>query len=130
MSWLNRFLVYDGSDEKSMLIGELFGTPSHKVVKSISSLGKSMHINFKKHGIFERFVNDWDGTLEFVAFIKYNKINSACQSWLDKNELISPNNPNINCSWIITRKFGSYITLDFSFIEVKEMNYYSKNALI
>ena len=61
---------------------------------------------------------------EVVASIKYNKINPDCQSWLDKDILISPNNPNINCSWIITRKFGSYITLDFKFIEVKPTNKY------
>ena len=97
-----------------MLISELFGTSSHKVVKSISSSGKSIFIKFKKHGIH--------GTAEFVANIKYNKIIADCQSWLDKNILLSPNNPNINCSWIITRKFGSYIILDFKFIEVKPIN--------
>ena len=114
-----------------MLIGEVFGTPNHKIVKSISSTGKSIFIDFKHqfHIQFISIPDDWR-TVEFVAFIKYNKINPDCQSWLDNNILISPNNPNINCSWIITRKFGSYITLDFSFIEVKQMNYYSKNALI
>ena len=115
---MNRILVYDGPDEKSMLIGEVFGTPSevfgtpsHKIMKSFSSTGKSIFIDFKKH--------DKYGTVEFLAFIKYNKINPDCQSWLNNNILMSPNNPNINCSWIITRKFGSYITLDFKFIEVK-----------
>ena len=87
----------------------MFGSTSHKFVKSISSLGKSMHIEFRKQYSY----------LEFVATIKYNKIKSNCQSWLNQNTLISPNNPNINCSWIITRKFGTYITLDFKFIEVK-----------
>ena len=104
-------MVYDGSDESSMLIGELFGTQKHKLVRSISSSGKSMFIYFQKQ-------NSW-GTDEFVASIKYNKINPDCQSWLDNNVLMSPNHPNINCSWLITRQFGSYITLDFSFIEVK-----------
>ena len=94
-----------------MLIGLLFGTPNHNVVKSISSLGKSMLIDFKKQSTYE--------TVEFVAFIKYNKMNPDCQSWLDNHMIMSPNNPNINCSWIITRKYGSYITLDFKFIEVK-----------
>ena len=107
-------MVYDGPDDKSMIISEVFGTPNNKVVKSISSSGKSIFIKFKKHGIH--------GTAEFVANIKYNKIIPDCQSWLDKNILLSPNNPNINCSWIITRKFGSYITLDFSFIEVSKTN--------
>ena len=101
-----------------MLIGELFGTPNHKVVKSISSSGKTMFIDFKKPDDYY--------TVEFVASIKYNKINPDCQSWLDSNILISPNNPSINCSWIITKKFGSYITLDFKFIEVKPMNIRAK----
>ena len=99
-----------------MLIGELFGTPNHKVVKSISSAGKFMHIDFKKKSSF--------GVVEFLAFIKYNKINPDCQSWLNNNILMSPNNPNINCSWVITKRFGSYITLDFKFIEVKPTNKY------
>ena len=123
---MNRILVYDGPDDKSMLIGELFGTPYHKVVKSISSLGKSIFIDFKK--LYQY------GTVEFTASIKDNKkLDSDCQSWLEgTNVLMSPNNPKINCSWLITTKFGSYITLAFSYIEVKSNNneYYSKNALI
>ena len=99
-----------------MLIGELFGTPNHKVVKSISSAGKSIFIDFKKQ-------YRWGTTVEFEASIKYNKINPHCQSWMDNNVLMSPNKPNINCSWLITRQFGSYITLDFSFIEVKTNEY-------
>ena len=99
-----------------MLIGELFGTPSHKIMKSISSSGKSMFIDFNR-------VYDYDNSIvEFSASIKYNKIKLDCQLWIDNNMLISPNNPNINCSWTITREFGSYITLDFSFIEVTQMN--------
>ena len=97
-----------------MLIGEVFGTPSHQLVKSISSFEKSMLIDFKKQYEY--------GTVEFGALIKYRKINPECQSWLDSNILISPNNPNINCSWIITRKFRSYINLDFNFIEVKSIS--------
>ena len=102
-----------------MLISEVFGTPNHKIVKSISSTGKSIFIDFKKQ-------YPW-GSVEFLAFIKYNKINPDCQSWLNNNILLSPNNPNINCSWIITRKFWSYITLDFKFIEVKSIENCSNN---
>ena len=101
-----------------MLIGELFGTPNHKVVKSISSAGKSIFIDFKKQ--------DFGGTVEFVASIKYNKINPDCQTWMENDILISPNHPYINCSWLITRQFASYITLDFNFIEVKPMNITAK----
>ena len=104
--------VYDGPDDESMLIGQLLGsTSSHKVMKSISSSEKTMFVDLKKQISFE--------TIEFVASIKYKKIDQYCQSWLSNNKLMSPNSPNINCSWIITRKFGSYITLDFEFIEVK-----------
>ena len=97
-----------------MLIGELSGTPSHNVMRSISSSGKSIFIHFKKQFDYE--------AVEFLAFIKFNKFNPDCQSLLDENILMSPINPNINCSWIITRKFGSYITLDFNFIEVKPID--------
>ena len=100
-----------------MLIGELFGTPNHNEVKSISSTGKYMYIYLSK---------SLNSKLKFVASIKYNKINPDCQSWMDNNILMSPNNLNINCSWIISRKFRSYITLDFSFIEVKLMNITAK----
>ena len=115
-------MVYDGPNDQSMAIGELFGTPNRNVTKSISSSGKYIFIKFSK--------TTFSGVVDFVASINYNKINPDCQSWLDNNVLMSPNHPNINCSWIITRKFGSYITLDFSFIGVKPMNITAKNALI
>ena len=101
-----------------MIIGEVFGTANHKVMKFISSSGKSIFIDLKKQNVW--------GTVELVAFIKYNQIDLDCESWLDKNILISPNNPNINCSWIITKNFGSFITLDFNFIEVKPINIVAK----
>ena len=109
-----------------MLIDEIFYSKGPtfltKFVKSISSSGKTMYISYKKQHL--------TGKLDFTASIKYKKINLECQSWLKKNVLISPNNPNINCSWIITRKFESYITLDFDFIEVKPIgNYYNINKL-
>ena len=109
-------MVYDGPNEKAMLIGELFGTSSHEYIKSISTCGKSMFLDFKK--IFQV----QSSTIHFEASIKYNKINSECESWLNltKNTLVmSPSHLNINCSWLITRKIGSYITLEFSNIEVK-----------
>ena len=118
---MNRILVYDGPDDKSSIIGEAFGSPNHKFVKSISSSGKSMFIHLQK---------EWESTVvEFAASIKYNKINSACQSWLEGNVLMTQSHPNHNCSWLITRKFGSYITLDFTFIEVKPMSI-ANNILI
>ena len=109
LSWYNRILIYDGPDANSMIIGELFGTPSNKFVKSISSSGKYMFIEFKKQKA---------GMVEFGASIEYKKIDSSCQFWMHSNVLMSPNYPTINCSWTITRKFGTYITLDFSYLEV------------
>ena len=119
-----------------MLIGELSGSPNHKVVKSISSSGKAMFIDFR----YNSYDLNWNWkdegwvyeaeVVEFVASIKYKNINSDCQNWMESSILMSPNNPNINCSWSITRKFGSYITLDFKFIEVKLIgDYYNINKL-
>ena len=111
MKWSDRILVFDGPDDQSMPIGELFGTHNHKVLTSISSSGKSIYVVFKK----QRYAR-------FDTSIKYIKINHNCQSWLKSSILMSPNDPNINCSWIITAKYGSYIILDFKFIEVKPIN--------
>ena len=102
-----------------MKIGEVFGN-SHfpetwKFLKSIASSGKSMFIDFKNQ--FEW----WDENSKFTALIMYKKINFDCQTWLDanKNILMSPKNlNNTNCSWLITSNFGSYIILNFTFIEV------------
>ena len=114
-------MVYDGPNDKAMLISELFGISSHKYVNSISTCGKSMFIVFNKLYKNENMAST---DVKFEASIMYNKINSECKSWLDltKNILMSPSHSNINCSWLITRKFGYYITLQFSYIEVKPMN--------
>ena len=109
---MNRLLIYDGPNDKSLLIGELFGTFSEK---SFSSSGKSMFIDFKKQIAFPS-----NKMNEFAASIKYKKINSECQSWLDltNNLIMSPSHPKMNCSWLITGKYGSFIILEFSHIEV------------
>ena len=118
-----------------MKINEVYGTPDlsegiqgvlgddtqselrTEVLKSISASGKSMFIDLRK-----QFESDEIGNFKFVALIKYKKINLDCQTWLNikNNTLISPNHPNsINCSWLITSNFRSYIILNFEFIEVK-----------
>ena len=98
-----------------MKIGEVYGNSSNKILKSISSSGETLFIDFKKQ-------NKWQNEkAEFEAFIKYNKFISACKNWLDvkTNILTSPNDPNTtNCSWLITANFGSYIVLNFKFIKV------------
>ena len=112
---MNRLNIYDGPDEQSMKIGEVYGNANNKLLRSISSSGKTLFIDFKKQ---DKFGNE---KTEFEASITYNKIMSACQNWLDvkTNILTSPNNPNTtNCTWLITSNFGSYIILNFKFIEV------------
>ena len=99
-----------------MKISETYGNSNNKVLKSISSSGKSIFIDFKKQ-------SEWgdDENASFKAKIKYKKLNSDCQAMLDtdKNILTSPNHPNnINCSWLISSNFESYIILNFTFIEV------------
>ena len=98
-----------------MKIGDVYGNSNNKLLKSISSSGKSIFIDFKKQDSW------WNTTTKFTALIKYKKINFECQTWLDVNGniLTSPNHPNnTNCSWLITSKLGSYIILNFQFIEV------------
>ena len=100
-----------------MKIGEVYGISNNKLLKSISSSGKSMFINFQKQR-----KREWkDGNEKLTALIKYKKIDHDCQTWLDVNTniLMSSNHPNnTNCSWLITANFGSYIILNFKFIEV------------
>ena len=75
-----------------------------------------MFIDFKKEAYW--------GTVKFFASIKYNEIHPDCHKWLDleKHVLKSPKNLKndnfINCSWVITKTFGSYISLYFNYIEV------------
>ena len=107
-----------------MKINEIYGNSYNKRLKSISSTGKSMFIDF------EYQYEHSDENLNLIALIKYKKFNFDCQTWLDanKNILMSPNSPsNTNCSWMLSANFGSYIILNFTFIEV---NSYSWMILI
>ena len=101
----------------SMLIAEVYGNSNNKLTKSISSSGKAVFIDFKK-----QFPG---GTVEVFAAIKYNKMNSDCQTWIDlENNILMTGadrntfNNSINCNWLITAYFRSYITLKFMFIDV------------
>ena len=104
--------MFDGPNDMSMKIGEVFGNSNHKLVKSISSTGDNLLVDFKKQ-------NDV-GNVEIIALIKYKKIVSNCQTMLnlEKNVLLSPNSSDINCTWLISLNFGSHITIDFRFFEV------------
>ena len=115
--WLNRLNIYDGADNISMLIGKVHGNANHKLAKSISSSGKTLFIDFKKQYYY--------GTVEVLAAIKYKKMNSDRQKWIDleNNVLMTPADLNtynkiINCNWLITTNLGFYITLQFTFIDV------------
>ena len=99
-----------------MKIEKVYGNLNNKYLKSISSSRNTLFLTFKKQSKHMDY-----GRTEFEAFIKYKRIMSACQHWLDVNTniLTSPNYPNFtNCSWLITSNFGSYIILNFKFIEV------------
>ena len=115
--WFNRLNIFDGTNDMSMHIGEVHGNSNNKLTKSISSSGKALFIDFKKQYNI--------GTVEVFAAIKYKKMKSDCQSWVDleNNILMTPAdlntfNNSINCNWLITMNFRSYITLNFKFIEV------------
>ena len=80
---------------------------------------KSIFIVFNK--LFDPWYVGWHNIAEFEASIKFKKINLDCQNWLNKNKTISMSSDNQNktdCSWLITSNFGSYIILNFKFIEV------------
>ena len=100
-----------------MLIGEVHGNANHKLTISISSSGKALFIDFKKQ--------DYGGTVEVLAAIKYKKMNSDCQTWIDleNNVLMTPvdlntYNNSFICNWLINMHFGSYITLKFIYLDV------------
>ena len=105
-----------------MKIGEVFGTPKNRLIRSISSTAKSLFIDFKKSFL---------ESLEFSVSIKYKNMDSVCQTWRDHKSdiLMSPNNlhkdsSKINCSWLISTNFGSYITLNFTFFEVSHRRFF------
>ena len=119
--WANRLNIHDGPNEQHMKIGEVYGQSYNKLLKSISSSGMSMFIDFKKQYKME------GENSNFTALIKYKKINFDCQTLLDFNKtiLMSPHHSSdiTNCSWLITFNFGSYVILDFTFIEVNSYSY-------
>ena len=107
-----------------MKIGEVYGSSHNKLLKSISSSGKSIFINFINSVPNVLYSTDMyciQSNVKLTALIKYKKINDECQTWLNINTniLMSSNHPNnTKCSWLITANFGFYIILNFKFIEV------------
>ena len=113
----NKLVIFDGSDKSAMRIGEVYGDHYNRQWQSISSSGM-MFIDFKKQ--FEQIfaIN----ILQLNALIKYSKVIPYCQTWLDlKNyTLKSPTiyDNNVNCSWLLSFNYGSYIKLQFNYIYV------------
>ena len=111
-----------------MLIGEVHGSSNNKLTKSISSSGKALFIDFKKQQNNVYIIEGVEFSylkMEVKVEIKYKKMNYDCQTWIDleHNVLMTPadlntNNNSIDCNWLITANFGSYITLNFAFIDV------------
>ena len=119
----NKLVIFDGSDKSAMRIGEVYGDHYNRQWQSISSSGM-MFIDFKKQ--FEQYKS----VVQLEALIKYSKVIPYCQTWLDlKNyTLKSPTNytlksptiydNNVNCSWLLSFNYGSYIKLQFNYIYV------------
>ena len=120
MAWVDRLDIFDGSDKSAMKIGEVYGNNRNRKLKSISSSGM-MFIDFRKEhsGSLSAY---GDTKAELKAIIKYNKFVSECQIWLDLKSSIlkSPDKyeNNLNCSWLLSSTFGSYINLIFNNIYV------------
>ena len=59
-------------------------------------------------------------SIGFSAKIHYTPINPICKDWLNINPgfLTSPNNPTIDCSWVISKSMGSTISIQFHTFEV------------
>ena len=57
--------------------------------------------------------------LEFESSIKFNTLNSDCQNWLNNNELMSPNYPeiypnNADCEYHIHCESTQHINITFN----------------
>ena len=121
----NKLLIFDGPDKLAMKIGEVYGTHYNRKWKSISSSGM-MFIDFKKQVEYNICC------MQLKASIKYTKFIPDCQTWLDlrNNTLKSPDkyNNNINCSWLLSFIFGSYITIQFNYIYVS--SYFVSTILV
>ena len=112
--------IFDGSDQRAMKIGEIYGNSDNREWRSISSTSKMMYIEIKK---VHKPINSADEKLPIAklkALIKYNNFIPYCQNWLNNNTLRSPdtNAKNFNCSWLLSAKFGSYINLTINHIHV------------
>ena len=115
---MNQLEIFDGPNRMATKIGEVYGIKDkNKKWKSISSSGM-MFINFEKR----RIKDESHEKTELRALIKCNEYIPECQTWLEleKNTLMSPDTygNNLDCSWLLSSNFGSYIILHFDHIYV------------
>ena len=69
-----------------------------------------------------QFVTDHELTnYGFLAKIHHTPIHPICKDWLNITTgfLTSPNNPTMDCSWVITASSNSTILIQFQVFEVK-----------
>ena len=98
-----------------MKIGEVYGNSNNMEWKSISSTVRTMFI------VFQKFINN-DGPTIAEVRVKYNNFIPDCQNWFDpkNNTLKCPDkyDNNLNCTWLFSYNFGSYIKLKLDYIHV------------
>ena len=108
---------FDGRDLQSQQIQKLDRIKGHYHVmdkRTISSSGKYMLVQF--------LTDDQEAEYGFRAYFHYMPIQQNCANWLNmKAQLLkSPDNPTIDCSWVITASStGSNCTIHFETFEVK-----------
>ena len=105
---------FDGRNLQSHQIQKLHNGYKNIKHRTISSSGKYMLVQF--------LTNEKDTSYGFKLTFNYMPIEPNCGNWLDMTAQIlkSPDNPTINCSWvIIASSIGSNCTINFETFEVK-----------
>ena len=114
-------MIYDGEDLNSEELLKLDDNFNDQI-KTISGTGKYMTI---------QLITD-DSTVNrgFSAYFNRIPINPYCSEWLNTTSLIlvSPEYPNMDCTWIITASIGSTMSINFQIFEVKiSRNFFDTN---
>ena len=110
--------MYDGPDLQSSLIAKFDrnynndGFLATRSISSVSSFGSHMLVQFVTDDKFTRY--------GFSARFQFKPINPICNNWMNVTTrfLISPHQPTIDCSWVITASLGSNIHIQFQVFEV------------
>ena len=110
-------MIYDGEDLNSdelLKLGVNFNDQTTiNYQKTISGTGKYMTM---------QLITD-DSTVNkgFSAYFNRIPINPYCSEWLNTTSLIlvSPEYPNMDCTWIITASIGSTMSIKIQLLGVK-----------